>query len=151
LLGERAEAEAALRVSNSITAKNDLGIMLLNAWTADLLGLNDRAKQERQIVVAFLGPKASDFAIPIPAVAVAVLTKRAEEGEGAIARRWLARALEACGDYDRALAAYTRAIEDKVDERDLLLERGELYLLRRNWKQAAASFRAAVDLKPDDH
>jgi tetratricopeptide (TPR) repeat protein len=151
LLGERAEADGALHVSETIPTNNDFGVLLLNAWTAELLGLGDRARQAREKVIAVLRTKASDFAIPIPAVAVEVLTKAAEEGDGVVARRWLARALEACGDYDRALAAYSRAIEDKVDERDMLLERGELYLLRRNWKQAAASFRAAVDLKPDDH
>jgi serine/threonine protein kinase/Flp pilus assembly protein TadD len=151
LLGERAEAEAALRKSESISANNDFGILLLNAWTADLLGLAHQSKHARDKVIAFLRLKSSDFAVPIPAVAVEVLTKAAEEPDGVVARRWLARALDVCGDYDRALAAYTRALDDKVDERELCLERGDLYLHRQNWKQAAASFRMAVELKPDDH
>lgn len=149
--GERAEAEAALRKSESNPANGDFGVLVLNAWTAELLGLDDRAKQARRKVTAWLGSRTADYPIPIPAVAVDVLTRAAEEDDGMIARQWLGMALDANGDYDRAIEAYTRALADNDGDRDLHISRGDLYQLRRDWKRAVADFRKAIDLKPDEH
>ena len=54
MLGERDEAEAALTKAEAIPANNDGGILLLNAWTNDLLGHADRAKEARSKVLAWL-------------------------------------------------------------------------------------------------
>ncbi len=152
LLGERNEAETALRKAETITVKDDGGVLILQAWAHQLLQHEEPARLARTKVLDFLRKRDSGYQLPIPAVAANVLAQAIHENAGvSAALAWRARALEALGNDDTALAEYDRAIAANPNDPDLYAERADIHARAQRWKLAAADLQRTVQLNPKDH
>ena len=54
------------------------------------------------------------------------------------------------GDYDQAIADFSRAIELNPDNAEYWYDRGAAYLRKRDYNQAIADYARACQLAPDN-
>lgn len=141
--------DIALRHASTKTAS--LYFSLAWAWIYERIGETEKAKTTREQFVAELQKHTDNAPLPLPSIALEVLSKADEKNEIPSVHLWRGRVLDHLGNTKEAAAAYGKAIELKPDDPDIAFARSQLYLRTQQWKLAAADLRAACDLKTDDH
>jgi tetratricopeptide (TPR) repeat protein len=120
----------------------------LNAWIHEQLGDTAKATTARERLIAALRKRTDDAPLPMPLIALDVLSKAEDEP---VVHLWRGRVLDHMSRINDAAASYGKAIASKPDDAALVLARAQLYLRTHQWKLAAADFRTACDMQPLDH
>jgi tetratricopeptide (TPR) repeat protein len=152
LVGEHDSAQEILKRVERTPKASDAASLLLIAWVREAISPGEEAQAARERFVTMLGKKTDTFPLQMPSLAAdALLRAQDEQADPSTGMLWLARTLDHLGDVHGAITYYGRAIEAKPGIREVLLERGRLYLRLSEWKKAVSDFQEAIELKPDDH
>ncbi len=77
-----------------------------------------------------------------------IYTTYVTDDAGALA--WLGTAYAQSGKLDEALELFDRALQVNARQFEVYVQRGQIYLAREDGEQAAADFRQAMRLRPED-
>lgn len=154
LLGQKEEAAKALvgKSPKAVLKSSATPTALLRAWLSLHLDDGEAGRATRRAYLAGQRKAGAQVTWHAPSLSEDVFARLVQEQpDSTAARHWRAEVRAFLGDDADLLASLDDDLKRNPNDRDDTIERARLHLRAHRWAEAAADFRRAVELKPDEH